>query len=489
MERLTGMDAAFVHMETSDVPLHVMAIVILDPTTAPREWSFEAVRSTIAERIHLLPPFRRRLIEAPLALTRPAWIDDPDVDLDAHIHHVAVPAPHTDRELAALVGHIAGVPLDRRRPLWDMWVIEGGPRGRVALVTKIHHSAVDGVVGADLMMRLFDVEANGTAADPAEPDEAGPEAPATGVIDLAVDAVGQVALRPLRAAGLLMKTGRRLLAAAEAQRRGGADGGPTALPFTAPTTPFNRAITARRAVAYTRVPLDDVKRVRRAFDATVNDVVLAACTMSLRRWLAAHGGLPNRDLVATLPVSVPLAAPDAPPSANEVSAMMVSLPVLEGDPVAQLQAVRSAAASGKRIHGALGPELLSTLAGAAPPQLLWILSTLYSKLDLADHHRPVHNLVISNTRGPPFPLFFAGARVEAVYPIGPVLEGAALNISVISYADDIDVCAIADRDLVPDLWDITGGIAEAVTALGAAPGETRGPRPSAARAARPGGGR
>lgn len=489
MQRLTGMDAAFVHMETPDVPLNVMAIVMLDPSTAPGGWSFEAVRRTIADRLHLVPPFRRRLVEAPLALARPVWIEDPDVDLDAHIHHVAVPAPHTDRELAVFVGDIAGVLLDRRRPLWDMWVIEGLPNGRVALVTKIHHSAVDGVVGANLMMRLFDLEADGTVAEPGEPTEAGTREPTARVIDIAADAVGQVALRPLRAAGIVVKAGRRLLAAAEAQRRVGTDGGPPALPFTAPRTPFNRAVTARRAVAFTRVPLDEVKRVGQAFGATVNDVMLAACTMSLRRWLAAHGGLPDRDLVATLPVSVAPAAPDAPPSANEVSAMMVSLPVREGDPVAQLLAVRSAAASGKRMHDALGPELISGLAGVAPPMVLWLLSTVYSELDLADHHPPVHNLVISNTRGPPFSLFFAGARVEAVYPIGPVLEGAALNISVISYAGDIDVCAVADRDLVPDLWDIADGIAEAVTALGAAVGRTGELRRRQGPAARPGAGR
>lgn len=462
MERLTGMDAAFVHMETPDVHLHVTGLVILDPSTMPGGYSFETVRDTLAGRLHLVPAFRRRLVEVPFKLGQPVWIEDPDVDIDAHIHRIAVPAPHTDHQLAAIVGDIASVPLDRSRPLWDMWVIEGLEEGHAALVTKVHHSTISGVTGAELMVHLFDLT----------PESAGPEPPRQrrpehkpSEIRLVADAVGEMALRPWRIGRLLVKAGRGALNVLDVQRHPEPDAPPPTLPFTAPRTPFNRSITSHRAVAYTRVRLDDVKLAKSTFGSTVNDVVLAACTMSLRTWLTAHHALPDRALVATLPVSIASEPGEQQPGVNKVSAMMVSLPVLEPDPVAQLLAVRAATTSAKRIHQALGSDMLTGFTAAAPPWLLALFSRLYSRLDLADHHRPVHNLVISNVPGPAFPLYCAGAKVLATYPMGPILEGAGLNITVLSYRGDIDFCVIADREMVPDLWDIADGFGDAVTVL------------------------
>jgi WS/DGAT/MGAT family acyltransferase len=218
-------------------------------------------------------------------------------------------------------------------------------------------------------------------------------------------------------------------------------------------------------VAYTRVRLDDMRLAKSTFGATVNDVVLAACTMSLRRWLAANDALPDRALVATLPIAVAPEAGRPQPGVNNLSIMMVSLPVLEPDPVAQLLTVGAATTSAKRIHRAIGSDMLSGLASAAPPWLLALFSGLYSRLDLADHHRPVHNLVISNVPGPGFPLYCAGATVLATYPMGPILEGAGVNITVLSYRGDVDFCVIADPDIVPDLWDLADGFGDAVAVL------------------------
>jgi diacylglycerol O-acyltransferase len=461
MQRLSGMDASFVQMETPDMHLHVMGTIVIDPSTMPGGYSFETIKNTIAQRIHLIPPFRRKLVPVPFNLAHPVWVDDADFDLDTHIHRIGVPAPHTMRELAEIVNDIASRPLDRGRPLWDMWVVEGLEDGHVAMVTKIHHSAIDGVTGADLMVHLFDLSPEGAEIEPAPPWQ--PDRKPSEVALLA-GAVTSSVTQPVRLARMLVKTGQGLLGAVQIQRnREEGARGPT-LPFTAPATPFNGSITGHRAVAFGRASLEDMKVVKRTFGTTVNDVVLAASTMSLRRWLIDHDALPDKPLVASVPISVHGETSDDA-GTNRVSAMMVSLPVLLDDPVEQLLAIHEDTKNAKEMHRALGADTLTGLAEFAPPRLLNQASRLYSRLNLADRHRPMHNLVISNVPGPPIPLYCAGGRVLATYPMGPILEGAGLNLTVLSNMGNVDFGAIACREMVPDLWDIATGFADAVTLL------------------------
>ena len=462
MQRLSGMDASFIHMETPDMHLHVVGTVVLDPSTMPGGYSFDTIRNTIASRIHLIPPFRRKLVEVPFRLAHPVWIDDPDFDLDSHIHRIAVPAPHTMRELSEIVNDVASVPLDRRRPLWDMWVVEGLEDGHVALVTKIHHCAIDGVTGADMMVHLFDLEPEGAEVEP--PDEEWEPDKKPSEVELAASAVGSMITQPWRLGRMLVKTGQGVLGAVQVTRNRADDEPSATLPFTAPRTPFNGAITPHRAVAFGRASLDDMKLVKNAFGTTVNDVVLAACTMALRRWLIDHDALPEKSLVASVPISVHGEGGDDTMT-NQVSAMMVSLPVLLEDPVEQLMAIRQDTKGAKEVHKALGADTLTGLAEFAPPRLLNRASRLYSRLNLADRHRPVHNLVVSNVPGPPIPLYCAGGRVVATYPMGPILEGAGLNLTVLSNMGNVDFGAIACREMVPDLWDIAEHFADAVALL------------------------
>jgi diacylglycerol O-acyltransferase / wax synthase len=455
------MDATFIHMETPDMHLHVVGTLVLDPSTMPGGYSFETIKNTIAQRIHLIPPFRRKLVSVPFNLANPVWIEDPDFDLDAHIHRIAVPAPHTMRELAEVVNDIASRPLDRSRPLWDMWVVEGLEDGHIALASKIHHSAIDGVTGADMMVHLFDLSPEGAEVEP--PGDWQPEAKPSDV-ELVANALASNVTQPVRLARMLFKTGQGLLTAVQIQRnREDGRPGPT-LPFTAPQTPFNGAITGHRAVAFGRASLDDMKLVKNTFGTTVNDVVLAACTTSLRRWLAAHGGVPEKSLVASVPISVHGEVSDDA-GTNQVSAMFVSLPVTIEDPVEQLLAIREDTKNAKEVHRALGADTLTGLAEFAPPRLLNRASRLYSRMNLADRHPPVHNLVVSNVPGPPIPLYCAGARVLATYPMGPILEGAGLNLTVLSNMGNVDFGAIACREMVPDLWDIATGFEQAVALL------------------------
>ena len=461
MERLSGMDASFFYMETPDMHFHVMGTILLDPSTMPGGYSFERIKENIASRLHLIPPFRRRLVEVPFNLAHPLWIEDPDFDLDSHVHRIGLPAPHTMRELAEFVGHLASSPLDRSRPLWEMWVVEGLEDGNVAIVTKMHHSAIDGVTGADLMVHLFDLEPEG---QPAEPPAAGdrPADHKPNDIELVAGAVTSAITQPFGLARMLTRTVRTVFNIVQNQRQ--PDAPPATLPFTAPHTPFNGAITRHRSVAYSRASLDDLKTIKKAFGCTINDVVLAACSITMRRWLADHGGVPDKPLVASIPISVHDVVTDSP-GVNKVSAMLVRLPTNLEDPVAVIESVHEDTKGAKEFHKAMGADMLTGLAEFAPPRLLNRASRLYSQLNLANRHRPLHNIVISNIPGPPVPLYTSGARVLATYPMGPILEGAGLNITVLSNMGNVDFGAIACKELVPDIWDVADGFAEAVAIL------------------------
>jgi diacylglycerol O-acyltransferase / wax synthase len=460
MERLKGVDASFLYMETRDMHMHTVGTVVIDPATMPGGYAFAKIKELLASRLHLMAPFRRRLVMVPFDLAHPVWIEDPDFDLEFHVHRRGLPQPGTMHELAELVGDFASRPLDRSRPLWQMWVVEGLEDGLVALVTKIHHSCIDGVSGADLMAHLFDLE-------PEPPEIELPPALATeqppSDVKLIAGALSSVVTQPFSLARTMVRTGRGLIGAVQSQRKRPEGAPPATLPFTAPTTPWNGAITPHRAVAFSSCSLEDMKLVKRVFGTTVNDVVLAACTMSLRRWLEAHDALPDRPLVASIPVSVHTADNKTDP--NQISTMFVSLPVQLSDPVEQLVVIRENTKGAKELHHAMGADLIMSLTQATPPQLLNLASRLYSQMNLASRHRPAHNLVVSNVPGPPIPLYCGGARVVSCYPMGPILEGAGLNLTVLSNMGNVDFGAIACREMVPDLWDIADGFAEAVTEL------------------------
>lgn len=461
MQRLSGMDASFVNLETPDMHLHIMGTVVIDPSTMPGGYAFQRIKDLVAERIHLIPAFRRRLMEVPFGLGNPVWVDDPAFDLDAHVHRIAVPTPHTMHELAEIVGDIASRPVDRRRPLWDLTVVEGLEHGHVALVMKVHHSAVDGVTGADILVQLFDADPAGREV---EPEEEWDPKPLPSELELVASSLAGNVVRPGRFARTILRTAGRVVDVVQMQRQKAPTDAPATLPFTAPRTPFTAAITPHRAVAFGHASLDDLKFVKNAFGATVNDVVLAACTESLRHWLIAHDSLPDRALVASVPISVH-AETSEEMGTNRVSVMMVSLPVHLEDPVNQLAVIREDTKGAKEIHRALGADVLVALADVAPQQLLNRAIRLYSRMNLADRHQPVHNLIVSNVPGPPIPLYCAGGRVVATFPMGPILEGCALNITVLSNMGNVDFGAIACRESVPDLWDLATGFADAVALL------------------------
>ena len=462
MQRLSGVDALFIEMETKRTSQAVMAVLVLDPSGIPGGYSFKAIKDHFASRLDEIPNFRRRLVHIPFRLGHPMWVDDPDFDVDAHIHRAGLPAPGGSAELAEFVADVAGRSLDRDRPLWETWVVEGLAQGNFALVAKSHHSLMDGVTGADFISRLFD-------AVPEIPPRVPPEiwAPPTlpSQARLFVEALPGALMRPAS----LVTTGISATKGAVGFLRGALlrpEGSPApTLPFTAPVTPFNGSISSQRTVAYGRTSLSDLKKIKNAFGCTVNDVVLTACGLALRDWLRDHGGVPDRPLVATLPVSV---RDTERISGNKVSTMFVRLPTVVDDPVLALLELQEDTRGAKVLHQAMGAETLMELAEFAPRRLLNLAAQLYSGWNLANYHRPVYNVIISNVPGPQVPLYLDGAELLAFYPHGPVFDGAGLNITVMSYQDSVDIGIIADRETVPEVQEIAQGFVRAVESLLAA---------------------
>jgi diacylglycerol O-acyltransferase len=460
MERLSGLDATFLYIETPKNQLHMTGLLVFDPSTMPGGYSFERMRQFMGGRLGRSPAFTRKVVRIPFGIAHPVWVEDPDFDLEAHIHRVSCPTPGGARELGDVASEIAGLSLDRNRPLWDMWFVEGLKHGHVALVAKMHHATIDGVSGANLMMHLFDLE-----PDPApfvDEEKAAPPGRVPGDLELFADGVWSRVRRPLLLPGLLAGTTR---GAVELIRRRRRPGSPSmATPFTAPPTPFNAAITPHRKVAFTSVSLTDVRAVKDAFSTTVNDVILAVCAGAVRRWLETHDAAPDRALIAGVPVST-RGDEAADFGANLTSAMFVSLSTDIDDPVERLLAIREATKGAKEEFRAIGADALQDWAEFSGPRLFGLAMRMYSQMELADRHPPALNFVVSNVPGPPIPLYFAGGRLVSLYPMGPVFDGMGLNVTVLSYMDQVGFGFVACRELIPDLWDLAEGVVAALDEL------------------------
>ncbi len=353
MEPLSGLDASFLYLETPTLHMHVEMVTVFDPCTVPGGYSFAKMQAQIASRTHQAPVFRRLLVEVPFRLGHPVWVDDPHFDIDYHVRRTAVPAPGGLLELADLAGDIASRQLDRSKPLWEIWIVEGVDEGRIAVIAKMHHSTVDGMSGAALLSVLFDLEVD-PGPEPEPPEVVGdPHIPSSA--ELISEAVAARVFRPFEMTRDILRTGQRLLNVRrvrnEPEHR--APQSKAALPLSAPRTSFNGTLTRRRQVALSAIGLADVKRLKNATGTTVNDVVLAVCTGALRRFLVDGGELPEKPLVAVVPVSVHPDI-DAPYGSNKVSSMFVQLPAQLDDPLERLVAIREGTKGAKEEHNALG---------------------------------------------------------------------------------------------------------------------------------------
>ena len=483
MQQLTGVDASFLYMETNATYGHVSSLIIYDPKDGEGA-SYERTRQLFEERLHLLEPMRRRVVQVPFDIDHPYWIEDPDLDLDFHIRQTAVPPPGGDEQLAELVSRIVARPLDRSRPLWELYVIYGLPEGRIAQLTKIHHAAIDGVGGAQLLGHILDLTPD---AAPREPEPLPPTEKVPSSEQMLFRGLASLAVRPYRQGRLVVRTlqelpqiGRaidfRSLAKSLPQpvaqlfgqgaRRVEDDvvelshtGG-----LTAPKTRFNRKVSPHRRFAFTTVPLGDVKAVKTALDVTVNDVVLGMCAGALRTYLEKKGELPEESLRCMIPVSV-RSDDQSNTYGNQVSGMLAALATDIADPITRLRIINEDTKRAKESLGALPANLLTDVAEFAPPAITARASRVMARTALANRINPPFNLIISNVPGPQLPLYAAGAEMLHYYPVSAVADTQCLNITIQSYNGNCDFGLVACREAVPDLWDLCHMLEDALVEL------------------------
>jgi diacylglycerol O-acyltransferase len=461
MQRMTGIDASFLYMETPATHTHTIKVAVLAPAPGV-PYSIARVKADLRARLHLLPPFCRRVVEVPFGFHHPVWIES-RVDLDWHVRQASAEPPGGSRELDTIVSMIASVPLDRSRPLWELWFVDGLAGGRVAAVGKIHHSVADGVAVAALLANVIDPIAGTLAPEGSTGGMAGGEAEAApSRLRLLRDALLDHGRQIRRLPRLVGRTARNLTAVVRGRRD--MSPRPPRPIVDVPRTSLNGALTPRRAFASTALSLDDVRTVKTAFGVTLNDVLLAVVAGSLRRYLAGRGELPERPLVAEVPV-----ATDAPGArrlmGNRLSNIFTSLCTDLADPAARLRAIHQASLAAKRQHELLGPDLYESWTEYFPPRLFAWAVRLHSRWHLADHHRPPINVVVSCVPGPRARLGWPGGTLEAIYSVGPIIEGAALNVTAWSYVDRLCVGVLTCPDLVPSPHQISDGLRAALGEL------------------------
>ncbi|CAN5416106.1 wax ester/triacylglycerol synthase family O-acyltransferase [soil metagenome] len=442
MDRLSGLDASFLYLETPAQLMHVCGVIVVDPSTMPAPYSFALMRSAIDAQVRDVPAFTRKLRRVPLGLDHPIWVQDKQFDIERHVHRLALPSPGGYRELIDLTSHLAGLPLDRSRPLWEMWVIEGYADGKIAIFSKMHHATVDGVSGSNLISHLCSLDPESA---PLALDTGASFGRYVGSRELFGRAVVSKLSMPVHVAKILAPTVEGVAATIGRARKGTA----MAAPLTAPRTSFNGTITGHRNIALADMDLEAIRAIKTATGTTVNDVLLAVSGGALRAYLQERDELPDSSLIACVPVSVRETSKRST-GANKVSSLFARLGTDTDDPLVRLQDMAKDNRNAKEHHQAISADSLQDWAELAAPRTFGLAVRAYAGLRLAEKHPVVQNLVISNVPGPPIPLYFMGAHIDALYPLGPVFHGSGLNITVMSNNGKVHVGVIACRESMPE---------------------------------------
>jgi diacylglycerol O-acyltransferase len=482
MRQLTSLDAQFLAVETPRTYGHVGGLAVYDQSTAPGgKLELKDVCNLVSERLHLLPPFRWRLVEVPFGIDHPYWVEDPDFDIDFHIRDAAIPPPGDDRSLAEVVARIFARPLDRSRPLWELYLIHGLADGRVGMLTKVHHSVVDGVSGAEILSVLLDLAPEGREIPPPEEGQHGGERVPSDLemLGRGVAALPRWPLRALRAVpstvpnlldvpGVGRMPGMRTFGRVSSRLRELTGAQPTDARVLemqtarVPRTRFNAPISAHRRYAFGSISLDTVKALKNELGITVNDVVVTLCATAVRNWLDERGELPDDPLVSMIPVSV-RAEHEYGEFGNRVSMMIVPIPTNVDDPRERLMQAHEYLRGAKERHRAIPANLLTDATAFIPPAVAAMAAR--TTLDIMGRVRPPLNLVISNVPGPREPLYCAGALLQANFPVSVITDGVGLNITAMSYRDHIDFGIVADREMVNDAWPLMAGLKAACAEL------------------------
>jgi WS/DGAT/MGAT family acyltransferase len=451
-------------METPAWHQHIAGLVVVDPTDAP-DFSYERVVQTLVDRLELAPKFLWKLKEVPLNLDRPVWIDDEAFDINQHLRRVAVPAPGDQHEVALLLGDIMASQLDRDRPLWEFWFIDGLANGYVACLLKAHHSLIDGVSGASLSTVLMDLEPNATEPLTPPPEDGGKAGREPSSWELLARSVIPTTSTPTKLARYGFEALNRGITALEWQYERGRDGLNLG---GVPKTRWNAKIGPRRTCSFASVSIDDAKRLKDLHDVKINDVVLAICAGAMRSYLEGHGEMPDASLVAGVPISI--RAEGDTELGTKISNMVVSLATDIDDPLERLLTINANSQASKEMTAAMRAKRIQSLGETAPPLMLNLVMRTMHDTGVLAAAPTVMNTVISNVPGPPFPLYFCGAPTTGMFPGSVIMETMGLNITVLSYVDRLDFGLSTDPELVPDVWTIADGIPVAMNELLAASG-------------------
>jgi WS/DGAT/MGAT family acyltransferase len=459
MKRLSGTDALFLSTETPAWHQHVGGLAVLDPAESER-FSFEEVRRTLLERIDRVPKFKWRLKEVPLHLDRAVWIEDGNFDIDKHLRRIAVPPPGGRKEVGDLFGMLMSYQLDRRRPLWEMFFIDGLAGGQVGLITKFHHCLMDGVSGMGLTEQLFDLEPNpAPQPPPVVEQDAGLREPSD--LELFARALLPTLRTPRLIGEYLFRTAGRGLTVFQQRNTN-----PLALGTGGPC--FNGSVGPHRQSSFVSVSLDDVKAVKQALGVTVNDVVLALVSGALREHMIAHDEMPEGSLAAQVPVSTRVA--DDTDQSNKVATMGAILATDVEDPIERIRAIYASTQSAKELTQAVRARKIQSVGEVAPPLLINLASRAMWAANITNRIPVVANVVVSNVPGPPFPIYACGAQVSGIYVASVLLFYAGLNVTLLSYIDRLDFGLTSDPDLLENPWEIADGIQRALAELMAAAG-------------------
>lgn len=461
MQKLPGGDSVFLSVERSSAHLHTGALVVVDPSGV-KGFSHKKLLHTLEERICRVPKLTWRLRQVPFGLDRPYWEEGVPCRIEEHVHRISVPSPGGEKELAELVGELTSRQLDRNRPLWEIWYIEGLKGKRVGILMKMHHCLFDGISGAGLGELLADLEPN-PPADAAQLDlpelELGRQ-----YSDFELYARGCYSLlgMPYNLGKSLSSAGWQSLAKSSRKRKVKHLINKTKTPRAS----FNAPLGSSRDVVFATASLTAVKKIKKHFGVTVNDVVLALCSSAIRRYLQAQGDLPKESLISGVPVST--RSGDDKNLDNQVGTISVALETQLDDPLKRLMAIHKGTKNAKEVVAALGATNIQSVADSVPPVAIELLSWVFDTAKLDAVVPLAVNTIISNVPGPPIPLYLCGGKIEALYPLAPILMGMGLNITVMSYVEDINFGFMLDPHLVPDPWFLAEGIALAVDELEAA---------------------
>lgn len=469
IERMTGIDAGFLYMETPSVHMHTLKIAILEQDEA---LTYESFVAGMLARLKRLPPLRRRVVEVPFGLNHPVWVTQARIDVPHHIRRHRIGGAGSMRDLEQLIGMIASTPLHRDRPLWELHYCEGLEGGKVAVVGKMHHALADGAAANALLANVTDVRS--AAAPEAVQEEFATASRLPGKVMLVRhalhDATRQISTLP----GLLLRTLRGILGVLRERRAGAKAPVPV---LHAPRVSFNGALTPLRSFATVTLPLAELKRIRAQHDGvTLNDIVLATVSGALCRWMADHGERPSSSLLAGVPVSAD--ERDAVPrlGGNRVSNLFTTLATDIDEPVARLRQISETTAHAKRLQAQMGASILADWSQFTPPRPFAAAVSAYSRLHAASWHPAAFSAIVSNVPGPRESATVGGARLADLFSVGPLVDGIGLNVTVWSYVDRMNFSLLACPDLLPDVQVLASYFPAALAELDLEPAAEQTPR-------------